>query len=185
MKKLLLILILISIFLNCEKIEIKQSETMAQQDLNYGTAYNDPSSDSARTTFDKVQDNFDELYAQDIATIAEIDVIQAQISTSTKEIVPIDVWNMDTDATKSISWALPSGKTIRSINVIILPDTGNGAYRLDNIEQSTFTCEGGFYYNGSAFVLARKGAGTFDSASFDGSGLRGYIMVEYDAANPV
>lgn len=158
---------------------------MAQQDLNYGSSYNDPSSDSARTTFDKCQDNFDELYAQDIATIAEIDVIQAQISTSTKEIVPIGVWNMDTDATKSISWALPSGKTIRSINVIILPDTGNSAYRLDNVEQSTFTLEGGFYYNGSAFILARKGAGTFDSASFDGSGFRGYIIVEYDAANPV
>ena len=72
MKKALIVLTLVSIFLYCEKIELKQPETMAQQDINIGSSYDDPSADSARTAFDKANDNFDELYASDVAINAKI-----------------------------------------------------------------------------------------------------------------
>lgn len=189
MKKLLMTLIVVLFLFTCEKdIEITQTQTqtqtMAQQDLNIGSSYDDPSADSARIAFDKIQDNFDELYAQDVATIAEVDALQTQVSTPIKEVVSIGVWDMDTDGTKDVSWSLPVGMSIRSIDVIILADSGSSAYPLEYVDFGTMYAQGHCYYDGSNFKLARLAAGVFDSASYNGAGIRGFITVTYDVENP-
>jgi len=185
MKKALIVLTLVSIFLYCEKIEFKQTGTMAQQDINIGSSYDDPSADSARTAFDKANDNFDELYIGLVTQIGRIDDLIQQVSTPIKEVVPIGTWNMDANATKTVTWALPSNMSIRTIQVMIHGDTGLSAYPLNYTDVSTMAVQGGYYYTGSQFSLGRLTGGVFDDANYDGSGVRGYIVVEYDVLNPI
>ena len=44
---------------------------MAKQTINLGTSLNAGDGDPLRTAFDKINDNFDELYARDLGTDPE------------------------------------------------------------------------------------------------------------------
>lgn len=146
---------------------------MAKQTINIGSAYDDPSADKIRDGFDKVNDNFTENYDA-------IAVIQSQIGTIIKELVEIGAWDMQGTANKTISWSLPSGKRITSINATIYADTGSSALPI-NYNDSVYVVSGNCFYNGTGFRCDRISAGIFNSSSFNDAVInRGVISVEYD-----
>lgn len=84
---------MISIFIYCDRMEIdiKTNEAMAQQTINLGSAYGDPTADKTRDAFDKVNDNFTELYASkllkmNIETVLTVDDCKPTIPVSFLEI---------------------------------------------------------------------------------------------------
>jgi hypothetical protein len=160
---------------------------MAQQTINIGSAYKDPDSDKSRDAFDKIKDNFDELYAANTSREGEIDAIETQIGDNVKVVVAIGTWNMDANELKLVNWTLPASNMIRSISVIIHADTGSSAYPLNYTEDlAAPVISGSFYYTGTQFSLSRLDASMFDSASYDSTSVnRGYIVVEYDVTTPV
>jgi hypothetical protein len=116
---------------------------------------------------------------------ANIDAIEVQIGNRIFVDVPIGSWNMTTH-TKAVTWALPSGKSIRTINVVIYKDSGTSpAYPIDYPDPTTGLANGGCYYDGSQFQLHSLHEGAFDNANFDSTtAARGYIVIEYDVATP-
>lgn len=55
---------------------------MAKQTINLGTSANKGDGDPLRTAFDKVNDNFDELYSAD-TTFISLATLKAQVAAST------------------------------------------------------------------------------------------------------
>lgn len=143
--------------MNCEKIEFKQSESMAQQTIGIGSAYDDPTADKTRDAFDKVNDNFNEIYT----------------SVMLHDYVIISDWDMDATASKDATWTLPADHLIIRVTAIIRSDAGSTtAY--------DFASGGQISYDGTKFTLARTGGGVFDSTDFNAStGTRAVIYVDY------
>lgn len=77
---------------------------MAKQTINLGTTANDGTGDSARDAFDKVNDNFNELYAGVIGTTLEATYNQAGHGFSDLDTVfmrPDGVWDVADAATEA------------------------------------------------------------------------------------
>lgn len=143
---------------------------MAQQICNIGSAYKDPDADKSRDAFDKINDNFTELYAAD-------SVFTSWISGYNFAKIEITDWNMDSTSGKSVAWALPADSYIVSINVVIEHDSNGSVYPLDY--GSGVANSGGYYYDGNSFELFRASGETFDAVDFDGTAHRGWIFVIY------
>lgn len=94
--------------------------------------------------------------------------------------INIGNWNMDTTADKFVNHGLSATeyKTVTQIDVMIFPDTGTNIFPLQYINGSAL--DGGFNdINPTSIQLNRKTGGSFDSATFDGSGNRGTISFWY------
>ena len=143
---------------------------MAQQILNIGSAYKDPDADKSRDAFDKINDNFTELYAAD-------SVFTSWISGYNFAKIEITDWNMDTTSGKSVAWALPANSYILSMDVMIEHDTNGSVRPLD--DGSGVANYGGYSYDGDSFELFRVSSEAFDHADYDGTGHRGWIFVVY------
>lgn len=135
---------------------------MAQQIINIGSAYNDPSADKQREAWDKANDNFTELYTKKYAYFS------------------IGTWNMDTTASVPVTWTgYAAGMKVININAVIFSDSG------EPFGCSIFHLGGGGVliqddgYGVKIFTLTRAESGFFDSAGYDGSANRGYVFVEY------
>ena len=63
---------------------------MAKQTINIGSAANDGTGDQLRTAFDKVNDNFDELYAIDSATVQSVPTVGIGASGDTAGMIAVD-----------------------------------------------------------------------------------------------
>ena len=63
---------------------------MAKQTINIGTTANDGNGDQLRTAFDKVNDNFDELYAIDSSTIQSVPSVAIGASGDTAGMIAVD-----------------------------------------------------------------------------------------------
>jgi len=164
------ILIIIFLFLACEKEEIKTVKEMAKQTINIGSAYGDPDATPRRDAFDMCNDNFTELYVDVVQNTADIDELEALNPNSLPTVVvQITSWDMDTNATKNIAYDPPANKAVININVTIFNDATTKSYPIEN---------GGsvLWYNNN-FELTRDGAGVFDGTDFNsGSANRGYII---------
>ena len=57
---------------------------MAKQTVNLGTSANKGDGDPLRTAFDKVNDNFDELYARDINTDFSASAVEPVLTSITE-----------------------------------------------------------------------------------------------------
>lgn len=75
---------------------------MAQQTINIGTSPNDNTGDPVRDAFDKVNDNFNEVYAgavaTAVATTVELEDITDAINTDTAKVAGYMVFNTTTGA---------------------------------------------------------------------------------------
>jgi hypothetical protein len=97
------------------------------------------------------------------------------------KIVEIGAWNMDTDASKTVTGLGLSDKTkIRDISVMLVNDSGN-TWPLDAFENNAV--QGGVgNYTASAVDLHRLAGGTFDTTAWDSTGInRGWITIIYEA----
>lgn len=166
MKKILITLILTSLFWYCDRIELKEANSMAQQNINLGSAYGDPSADKRRDAFSKCEANFKELY-----------------NNTRKLTLEIGAWNMDATESTSvdISDYYESSWNIIGMSVIIFNDSGNPFGR--NIE----TLAGGYAYIANDYLgnkivsLNRVESGYFDSPGFDSASInRGFVTIYYN-----
>jgi len=94
------------------------------------------------------------------------------------KVIEIGDWNMDTDGSILVTNPIGDKDKIRNIEVMIRPDVGvflQFNYKLDRDGA-------GFIDVGSTnIVLARTGAGLFDSADFDSTSYnRGWIALTYE-----
>lgn len=96
---------------------------MAKQTVNIGSAANDGTGDPLRTAFDKINDNFDELYSDDLGDVGSI-TATAPISRDQATgavTISLDDGGIVTD--KIADDAVTEGKLANSINTAIAANT--------------------------------------------------------------
>src|SRR6056300_1205791 len=103
---------------------------MAQQTINIGTTANDGTGDPLRTAFDKANDNFNEIYADDFVTATRI------------------TDNVQLDGTESVG--IPAGTTAERPSV---PAAGMLRYNTTTNEFEGYTTEWGAIGGGEAATL--------------------------------
>ena len=147
---------------------------MAQQDLNTGTSYDDPTADSVKDSFDKCQANFDDLYSN--ISLSPIKFAYVEIGT----------WNMDHSEEKVITHSKPDGAVIISLTAMIRNDMDNvSKLPIDYVDSAVDTiydgtAGGGISETSTGFIITRKESNIFDSANFDSTSFnRGYIVYSY------
>jgi len=158
---------------------------MAKQTVNLGTAANDGTGDPLRTAFDKLNDNFDEVYGNNFVTNAMLNddiVDHAELANRYTEEVAISTltgtvtYDCSSGSTFKLSGDLTGAYTIKLTNyklgqiVSIYPVTGNQTLNLDaGTGTSVFNKIGGVDYEDD---------GTSDN-------IIQIECVDDDAANPV
>jgi hypothetical protein len=175
MKKTLIACTLILVFLNCEKIEFKQTESMAKQTIGIGSAYDDPSADKARDAFDKVNDNFTEVY-DDLTLLNSYNSNDEFV-----KILAIGTWNMDTGSDFTVAWNKPTGAMITHIEAIIIADDAKTQRSISYPISATGLPSGYAYYDQdeAGIYIEREDGSIFDGAAYDGSSNRGYVRIAY------
>lgn len=128
---------------------------MAKQSIGIGSAANDGTGDPLRTAFDKVNDNFDEVYANDFVTH---DRLAARYTESSAE-TSATAMTLDTSSADVFTWTAGHSTTVAFSNVEIgdtcaVIITGGG---------SSYTLSLG-NINGASGTF-NKLAGTYDDTS--------------------
>lgn len=128
---------------------------MAKQSIGIGSAANDGTGDPLRTAFDKVNDNFDEVYADDFVTHDRLSARYTESSAVTSS----TAITIDTSSADIFTWTAGHSTTVAFTNVevgstCVLAVTGGG---------SSYTLALG-NINGSAGTFNRLG-GTYDDTS--------------------
>lgn len=147
---------------------------MAQQTINVGTTYDDDDADAGRDAFDKVNDNFTELYQYNL-------------------IVSIGAWNMDTTGELEIDLlaaiyaqtgiVISASAHLFIESIMIQKDGSPGVYNYFplnyvDIENSGSSVSGSYkILLKSTIKMYRLTGGFFDSADFDTASNRGYIKL--------
>ena len=121
------------------------------QTINVGSQLDDPSADIERDAWVKVNSNFTEVEIQ----VTNID--------KNEKVVNMDIsgWDMDADASLTISYSIPANKRIVSINATIQNDAKT--LFTDLIYGGTIN----YSKADSRFNLTREGSGIFDDAAYD------------------
>ena len=138
---------------------------MAKQSIGIGSAANDGTGDPLRTAFDKVNDNFDEVYANDFVTNARLadDAVDhdqlANRYTASSSVTSATAITIDTSSADVFTWTAGHSTTVAFTNVkvgstCVLAITGGG---------SSYTLALG-NINGSAGTFNKLG-GTYDDTS--------------------
>lgn len=169
MKKILITLIITSLFWYCDRIELKEANSMAftvQQDINYGSAYGDPAADKRRDAFVKCQNNFTALYE----TVNVVDEIGA--------------WNMDATVSKTKTLTVPTGYIPISVSCFIISDDGLYITPINIAESTGGTAAGNCLLNNTAgywvAVAHRFESKFYDSSSYSDAVMnRGYRVITY------
>ena len=109
---------------------------MAKQTVNLGTSANKGDGDPLRTAFDKVNDNFDELYARDIntdfsASVFGDDSTLLVDAVNNKIVGPVDTVSLRTSAT-SIALGYEAGNTGQGANAIAIGEKAGYANQAAN-----------------------------------------------------
>ena len=120
------------------------------------------------TYFEAGSDRFDDL-TQNRGYI----FVELTYAGSPVEIASIGGWDMDTDATKVVSYSPPGGYSIASQTVTIFED--------DTFTETNLTLGGSSAYDTDHFDLTRTGAGYYDAEEFDDDTpqlLRCFIKVQ-------
>ncbi len=128
---------------------------MAKQSIGIGSAANDGTGDPLRTAFDIVNDNFDEVYADDFVTHDRL----AARYTESSAVTSSAAITIDTSSADIFTWTAGHSTTVDFTNVkigstCVLAVTGGG---------SSYTLALG-NINGSAGTFNRLG-GTYDDTS--------------------
>lgn len=142
---------------------------MAKQVIGIGSSYDDPSADKIRDGFDKVNDNFTELY-------------NCNPELEKSDVIPIGAWNMDSTASIDVPWdKYASNVFVSCINVWIISDTIPSEQQpLNAWESVSGLMQGGFDLYQGNIELRRRTGGIFDSTAFDSIAMnRGYIHINY------
>lgn len=138
---------------------------MAKQTIGIGTTANDGTGDTLRVAFDKANDNFDEVYADDFVTnarLADEAVDHDQLSnryTASSAVTSATAITIDTSSADVFTWTAGHSTTVAFTNVkvgstCVLAITGGG---------SSYTLALG-NINGSAGTFNKLG-GTYDDTS--------------------
>jgi len=112
--------------------------------------------------------------------------VPGQINVKNK-VVPIGDWDMDTTGSLPVPHGLTDVTKIRSISVMIRPDSGEIPLylisKLDSIDPSTLAIQGGVYRIGSTNIeLVRLTGGQFDAAAYNATSYnRGWITIFYES----
>jgi len=94
----------------------------------------------------------------------------------------IGPWNMDTTTSVYIYWTWPDVTKIRSVDAMILADSGVSIYPLCGVsDASTGKCKGGIYSISTGNIcLFRTDGNIFDGTAFDDPSMnRGWVFVWY------
>ena len=96
------------------------------------------------------------------------------------KIIDIGDWNMDTDASTTVSHGLADFKNIREMQAIVRDDFDLNRYDLGGMS-SVFNIDGGITSaNSTQVTLRRRASGQFDNTSFDSSSYnRGWLVIRY------
>lgn len=127
---------------------------MAKQTINLGATANDGTGDPLRTAFDKSNDNFTELYAQDSSILVSLDSDEAHIARldsdlrSMSDVVKTKEIKITGDETESV-W-IPHLTASANGNLLIKSDTANGEVGWVG-GQSTVTIGPGQMYDNSYY----------------------------------
>lgn len=102
-----------------------------------------------------------------------------------KKRIEIGDWNMDSNASVNVLHNMDDHTKIRSIQVMIIDDTGTNMRPLNNFNSVSKTNDGGVTsINSTQISLGRLDAidgGVFDSVNYDSTSYnRGWITVEYE-----
>lgn len=116
-------------------------------------------------------------------TATNVEGVLAEIATKTADlntiIVDIGDWDMDADATATISHGITQTK-IRAVNVLIRDDTSTNVYDF-NAGNTTETTIRSIRLTSTSVVLARGTSGLFDNTSYNTatSYNRGWVVIQY------
>lgn len=121
--------------------------------------------------------DFDET-SSNIKTIND-GILQKSNIQKNQIISQIGSWDMDTDATKTISLASLGVEYVDVVHVtaIIINDSNDKKLSLDYA--ATISPSGNIETNTTNIVLTRQSPGTFDSTDYNGSSNRGYLIIDY------
>lgn len=98
--------------------------------------------------------------------------------------VQIGDWDMDTNATTTVTHGVTDNKKIRFVSVIIRNDADTEYYNLETFSAATGLIQGSAFPRQPAYVpdmlLSRLTAGIFDDAAFNATSYnRGWVTIGY------
>jgi len=136
--------------------------------INVGSAYDDPDCDRGRPALRKINTKLAELET-------EIDSLL-----STVNYIEIGVWNMDSTASKDVSYTVPTGYTLIGYKAFILNDAGTGLFNgLQSQGYNTIPIVCSYFHSTNKFGLTRNESDFFDSTDFNDAVMnRGYIVLD-------
>lgn len=126
----------------------------------------------------------DDMSSDSDTKLATQQSIKAYISTKTAslntKILEIGDWNMDTTQNVSVAHGIADFTKIRSVDVMIIDDTGGGALWPLSFFIGSGTGLNGYNIDGTNITLYRLTSGQFDGVSFDLTPYnRGWITIHY------
>lgn len=96
------------------------------------------------------------------------------------KIVEIGDWDMDTDATKTVTHGITNYKNIRSVSVIIREDSDANYYNLLAPNGLGVSVAGMGVIDSTVINLGRANGSIYDSTSFNSTSFnRGWVTIEY------
>jgi hypothetical protein len=93
-----------------------------------------------------------------------------------KKVIPIGTWNMDTTASVAVAHGVTLAN-IRSVSFVIIDDAGT--FVTNGLNPVSFATDASLLADATNITLARRSGGVYDDAAYDGSGNRGYIVIDY------
>jgi len=134
--------------------------------INVGSAYNDLDTDRGRPAMVKINNKLSELETEINSIVLLVPYIE------------IGAWNMDSTASKDVSYTVPEGYTLIGYKASILNDAGTALYTgLQSAGFNTIPLICNYTYSTNKFTLTRNGSDFFDSADFNDAAMnRGYII---------
>jgi hypothetical protein len=136
--------------------------------INVGSAYDDPDCDRGRPALMKINTKLTELET-------EIDSI-----ISTVNYIEIGAWNMDSTASKDVSYTVPTGYTLIGYKAFILNDAGTllcNGLQSQGFNTIPLVCTHAISLD--KFTVTRNESDFFDSTDFNDAVMnRGYIVLD-------